>query len=106
HAGQHHQAADGRLHGRRAAERQGGGGLIRYEIRQDEPRTASLVNEMAGAPQRKSQRLSVEFFRGFLEGRPDEEHWELIDLPESGLRCKVADLYRGTPLQPRTTSRP
>jgi len=40
---------------------------------------ASLVNEMAGAPQRKSQRLSVELFRGFLEGRPDEEHWELIN---------------------------
>jgi len=34
---------------------------------------------MAGAPQRKPSRLSVELFRGFLEGRPDEEHWELID---------------------------
>ena len=34
---------------------------------------------MAGAPQRESPRLSVELFRGFLEGRPDEEHWELID---------------------------
>src|SRR5262249_726321 len=30
-------------------------------------------------PQRKPSRLSVELFRGFLEGRPDEEHWELID---------------------------
>jgi len=34
---------------------------------------------MAGAPQRQPPRLSVELFRGFLEGRPDEEHWELID---------------------------
>jgi len=34
---------------------------------------------MAGVPQRKSPRLSVELFRGFLEGRPDEERWELID---------------------------
>jgi Uma2 family endonuclease len=23
--------------------------------------------------------MSVELFRGFVEGRPDEEHWELID---------------------------
>ena len=29
--------------------------------------------------------------------RPDD----LIILPEFGLRCKVADLYRGTPLLPR-----
>jgi Uma2 family endonuclease len=36
-------------------------------------------NEMAVAPQRNPPRLSVEVFRGFLEGRPDEEHWELID---------------------------
>ncbi len=34
---------------------------------------------MAGAPQRQPPRLSVELFRGFLEGSPDEEHWELID---------------------------
>jgi len=34
---------------------------------------------MAGVPQRKPPRLSVELFRGFLEGRPDEERWELID---------------------------
>ncbi|MFL6946793.1 MAG: Uma2 family endonuclease [Xanthobacteraceae bacterium] len=34
---------------------------------------------MAGAPQRKPPRLSVELFRGFVDGRPDEEHWELID---------------------------
>jgi len=34
---------------------------------------------MAGAPQRKPPRMSIEVFRGFLEGRPDEEHWELID---------------------------
>jgi len=37
------------------------------------------VNEMAGAPQRKSPRMSVDLFRRFVEGRPDEEHWELID---------------------------
>jgi Uma2 family endonuclease len=36
-------------------------------------------NGMAGAPRRTSPRLSVEVFRGFLEGRPDEERWELID---------------------------
>jgi len=29
--------------------------------------------------QRTPPRLSVELFRGFLEGRPDEERWELID---------------------------
>jgi Uma2 family endonuclease len=31
------------------------------------------------APQRQSSRMSVELFRSFVEGRPDEEHWELID---------------------------
>src|SRR4051795_12890235 len=40
---------------------------------------ASQVNDMAGVQQRKEPRLSVELFRGFVEGRPDEEHWELID---------------------------
>jgi len=34
---------------------------------------------MAETVQRESPRLSVELFRGFLEGRPDDEHWELID---------------------------
>jgi Uma2 family endonuclease len=34
---------------------------------------------MAGLAQRSPPRLSVELFRGFLEGRPDEERWELID---------------------------
>ena len=34
---------------------------------------------MAGVAQRSPPRLSVELFRGFLEGRPDEERWELID---------------------------
>ena len=33
---------------------------------------------MSGLAQSKL-RLSVELFRGFLEGRPDEERWELID---------------------------
>ena len=33
---------------------------------------------MSGLAQGKL-RLSVELFRGFLEGRPDEERWELID---------------------------
>jgi Uma2 family endonuclease len=33
---------------------------------------------MASAPLR-TPRMSIELFRGFLEGRPDEEHWELID---------------------------
>jgi Uma2 family endonuclease len=37
------------------------------------------VNEMAGAPQRELPRMSVDLFRRFVEGRPDEEHWELID---------------------------
>jgi len=32
---------------------------------------------MASAPLRA--RMSVELFRSFLEGRPDEERWELID---------------------------
>src|SRR5260221_6672766 len=34
---------------------------------------------MAGVAQRSPPRLSLELFRGFLEGRPDEERWELID---------------------------
>jgi Uma2 family endonuclease len=34
---------------------------------------------MAGVAQRSPPRLSVELFRGFLEGRPDEERWELIE---------------------------
>jgi Uma2 family endonuclease len=34
---------------------------------------------MASAPIRDRPRLSVELFRGFLEGRPEEERWELID---------------------------
>jgi Uma2 family endonuclease len=34
---------------------------------------------MASAPIRGSPRLSVDVFRGFLEGRPEEERWELID---------------------------
>lgn len=34
---------------------------------------------MADAAQRQRPRLSVELFRGFLESRPDEERWELID---------------------------
>jgi Uma2 family endonuclease len=34
---------------------------------------------MAGIAQRSPPRLTVELFRGFLEGRPDEERWELID---------------------------
>ena len=34
---------------------------------------------MAGVAQRSPPRLSVELFRGFLEGRPEEERWELID---------------------------
>ena len=32
---------------------------------------------MAGA--QRSGRLSVDLFRAFYDGRPDEEHWELID---------------------------
>jgi hypothetical protein len=32
-----------------------------------------------GALQRQSSRMSVELFRSFVEGRPDEEHWELIN---------------------------
>jgi Uma2 family endonuclease len=35
--------------------------------------------EMAGAPQREPARMSRELFRGFVECRPDEEHWQLID---------------------------
>jgi len=34
---------------------------------------------MAFIAQRKPARMSVELFRGFVESRPDEEHWELID---------------------------
>ena len=34
---------------------------------------------MAGVAERSPPKLSVELFRGFLEGRPDEERWELID---------------------------
>src|SRR5262245_9725542 len=34
---------------------------------------------MAGASQRKSAFLSVAAFRGWVESRPDEEHWELIN---------------------------
>jgi len=32
---------------------------------------------MASAPLRT--RMSIELFRQFVEGRPDEEHWELLD---------------------------
>jgi len=35
--------------------------------------------DMPGVAQRNPPRLSIELFRGFLEGRPDEERWELID---------------------------
>jgi Uma2 family endonuclease len=34
---------------------------------------------MASAPIRDDPRLSVELFRGFIGGRPEEERWELID---------------------------
>jgi len=34
---------------------------------------------MVGAPLRTQPQMSVELFRSFLEGRPDEERWELID---------------------------
>ena len=34
---------------------------------------------MASAPIRDHPRLSVELFRGFVEGRPEEERWGLID---------------------------
>ena len=34
---------------------------------------------MAGASLRPQPRMSVELFRSFLEGRPDEERWELVD---------------------------
>lgn len=34
---------------------------------------------MAGAVQRKQPSLSIPAFRSWLETRPDEEHWELID---------------------------
>jgi Uma2 family endonuclease len=34
---------------------------------------------MASAPIRDHPRMSVDVFRGFLEGRPDKERWELID---------------------------
>ena len=34
---------------------------------------------MASVAQKSPPRLSVELFRGFLEGRPDEERWELIE---------------------------
>ena len=34
---------------------------------------------MASAPIRGRPRLSIDVFRGFQEGRPEEERWELID---------------------------
>jgi Uma2 family endonuclease len=34
---------------------------------------------MASAPMRDRPRLPVHVFRRFVEGRPEEEHWELID---------------------------
>jgi Uma2 family endonuclease len=34
---------------------------------------------MPSAPLRPQQRMSIELFRCFYEGRPDEERWELID---------------------------
>jgi Uma2 family endonuclease len=34
---------------------------------------------MVVVAQRKPARMSVELFRAFIEGRPSEEHWELID---------------------------
>ncbi len=41
---------------------------------------------MSGLAQHSAPRLSVQWFRGFLEGRPDEERWELID----GVAVKIA----------------
>lgn len=37
------------------------------------------MDAMPGATQRRPPRMSVELFRRFVGGRPDEEHWELID---------------------------
>src|SRR5262245_9964308 len=34
---------------------------------------------MASAPLHTASRMSVELFRSFVQGRPDEEHWELIN---------------------------
>jgi len=34
---------------------------------------------MVAVSERKPQRVSREWFRSFIEARPDEEHWELID---------------------------
>ncbi len=55
--------------------------------------------------------MDVEEFMAFLETRPEGERWDwqperltqpenAIELLEFGLRCRVADLYRGTPLDP------
>src|SRR5438552_80419 len=79
HARYDHQAADGRLY--RRSEPQGRGSV------NNAPSPGMLSSglqlwqhiDMASAPIRNRPRLSVELFRGFLEGRPEEEHWELID---------------------------
>ena len=42
-------------------------------------RNVLLERNMASLPLHKASRLSVDLFRGFLGGRPDEERWELID---------------------------
>src|SRR5205085_10722482 len=42
-------------------------------------RNVLLEPTMASLPLHKPLRLSVDVFRGFLGGRPDEERWELID---------------------------
>ena len=56
---------------------------------------------MAGAPQRNPPRMSVELFRRFVDSRPDDEHWELIDgvammmaTPTLAHQCIASNLQR------------
>src|SRR5438105_12757026 len=52
-------------------------GLGPVRLRLDCQRLAG--ERMASAPIRGRPRLSIDVFRGFQEGRPEEERWELID---------------------------
>ena len=50
--------------------------------------------------------LSVEVYAKRNEWRPTvlRNSDDAIDMPEFGLRCQIADLYRGTPLDPQRQS--
>ncbi|MBV9219729.1 MAG: hypothetical protein JO366_08795 [Methylobacteriaceae bacterium] len=62
---------------------------------------------MASEPARRlSGTMDVHEFEAFLEGRPQQERWQLIQgnavmMAPLGLQCVLGALYWGTPLDPR-----